>query len=52
MSWLMPALVVALALLGPLFGADTRDGFSWKRRRFPADTPRAAHPGPPPQNNR
>jgi hypothetical protein len=26
MAWLMPLIVVALAVLGPFFGADSRDG--------------------------
>lgn len=28
MIWLMPVMIVALAVLGPLFGADTRDGLT------------------------
>jgi hypothetical protein len=34
MTWLMLAFLVALAVLGPLFGADTRDGLSWTRDHF------------------
>jgi hypothetical protein len=32
MTLLMAAVIIALALLGPLFGADSRDGRSWKHR--------------------
>jgi hypothetical protein len=30
---LMPLLFVALALLAPRFGADSRDGLDWQPRR-------------------
>ncbi|GAA3830601.1 hypothetical protein GCM10022226_59320 [Sphaerisporangium flaviroseum] len=30
MSWLILALIVAAAVLAPLFGADTRDGRDWR----------------------
>jgi hypothetical protein len=32
MTLLMAAVIIALALLGPLFGADSRDGRDWKQR--------------------
>lgn len=28
------ALFIALAVLGPLFGADSRDGLDWTRNNF------------------
>lgn len=28
------ALLVSLAILGPLFGADSRDGLDWARNHF------------------
>ncbi|WP_460339003.1 hypothetical protein [Actinoallomurus acanthiterrae] len=30
----MVAILVALAVLGPLAGADTRDGLDWARNNF------------------
>lgn len=27
-------LIIALAVLGPLFGADSRDGLDWTRNNF------------------
>lgn len=47
MVWLMLLVVVALAALGPFFGADTRArtpsafGPSWRGLRPPNDSPRA-----------
>ncbi|GAA2424257.1 hypothetical protein GCM10010191_40700 [Actinomadura vinacea] len=32
--WLVLALIIALAVLGPLFGADSRDGLDWARGDF------------------
>ncbi|MEV0406089.1 hypothetical protein [Actinoallomurus sp. NPDC050550] len=32
--WTMFAIVVALAVLGPLVGADSRDGLDWARNHF------------------
>jgi hypothetical protein len=32
----LPALLVALALLAQLYGADTRDGRDWQSRDFAA----------------
>jgi hypothetical protein len=32
MVWLVIAFIVALAVLGPFFGADTRDGYRAPRR--------------------
>jgi hypothetical protein len=34
MTWLMLAVLAALAVLGPLVGADTRDGLSWTQNHF------------------
>ncbi|MCW2862883.1 MAG: hypothetical protein JWP48_4591 [Actinoallomurus sp.] len=34
MSWLIPLVLVALAVLGPFFGADTRDGLSATPNHF------------------
>jgi hypothetical protein len=34
MIWIMPAVLIVLAVLGPLFGADTRDGLSWAPDHF------------------
>ncbi len=30
MSWLIIAFIVAVALLAPIFGADSRDGRDWR----------------------
>jgi hypothetical protein len=46
MTWLLPVMIVALAVLGPLFGADTRDGLTstpdnfWLPRRGPRQNAR------------
>jgi hypothetical protein len=46
MIWLVPMMIVALAVLGPLFGADTRDGLTstpnnfWLPRRGPRQNDR------------
>ncbi|MCO6008607.1 hypothetical protein NE236_26900 [Actinoallomurus purpureus] len=32
--WTMLAIFVALAVLGPLAGADSRDGLDWARNNF------------------
>ncbi len=34
MAWIMLGVLVALAILGPLYGADSRDGRDWSRRPF------------------
>ncbi|HEY0538568.1 MAG TPA: hypothetical protein VGD53_09365 [Actinoallomurus sp.] len=34
MSWLIPLVLVALAVLGPFFGADTRDGLNATPNHF------------------
>jgi len=34
MIWLIPVMIVALAVLGPLFGADTRDGLTSTPNNF------------------
>ncbi|WP_256513450.1 hypothetical protein [Actinoallomurus soli] len=33
--WIVLALLIALAVLGPLAGADSRDGSDWARTDFP-----------------
>jgi hypothetical protein len=45
MSWLVLAFIVTVAVLAPIFGADTRDGRDWKPTTTPA-------PGDPPRNPR
>jgi hypothetical protein len=37
--WLLPALLVAIALAAPRYGVDSRDGFDWNRRFGPPDPP-------------
>jgi hypothetical protein len=37
--WLLPALLVAIALAAPRYGVDSRDGFDWIRRPGPPDPP-------------
>jgi hypothetical protein len=32
--WIVFAIFIALALLGPLTGADSRDGLDWARNNF------------------
>ena len=51
--WLLPALLIAIALAAPRYGVDSRDRFDWTRRfgppePLPADgvTP-PVHPRPP-----
>ncbi|HZE33197.1 MAG TPA: hypothetical protein VE198_17380 [Actinoallomurus sp.] len=34
MTWLIPVVIVVLAVLGPFFGADTRDGLSTTPNHF------------------
>jgi hypothetical protein len=34
MIWIMPAALVVLAVLGPFFGVDSRDGFDSTPRHF------------------
>lgn len=53
MPWLMLAFVFAVALLAPIFGADTRDGCNWKPpSRSTGNRPRSRRdqlcPMPPP----
>jgi hypothetical protein len=50
MQWFFPAVLVALAILGPLFGTDTRDGLSWARGHFwlPRTTPVKSADSPAP----
>ena len=37
--WLLPALLVAIALAAPRYGVDSRDGFDWNRRLGPPEPP-------------
>ncbi|MEV5753069.1 hypothetical protein AB0L00_35080 [Actinoallomurus sp. NPDC052308] len=32
--WIVFAMFIALAVLGPLVGADSRDGLDWARNNF------------------
>ena len=35
--WLLPALLIAIALAAPRYGVDSRDRFDWNRRFGPPD---------------
>ena len=37
--WLLPALLIAIALAAPRYGMDSRDGYDWNRRFGPPDPP-------------
>ena len=37
--WLLPALLVTIALAAPRYGVDSRDGFDWNRRIGPPEPP-------------
>jgi hypothetical protein len=37
--WLLPALLIAIALAAPRYGVDSRDGYDWNRRFGPPDPP-------------
>jgi hypothetical protein len=37
--WLLPALLVMIALAAPRYGVDSRDGFDWNRRIGPPEPP-------------
>jgi hypothetical protein len=37
--WLLPALLVVIALAAPRYGVDSRDGYDWNRRFGPPDPP-------------
>jgi len=35
--WLLPALLIAIALAAPRYGVDSRDRYDWSRRFGPPD---------------
>jgi hypothetical protein len=35
--WLLPALLVLIAVAAPRYGVDSRDGYDWNRRFGPPD---------------
>jgi hypothetical protein len=37
--WLLPALLIAIALAAPRYGVDSRDGYDWRPRFGPPDPP-------------
>jgi hypothetical protein len=37
--WLLPALLLLIALAAPRYGVDSRDGHDWNRRFGPPDPP-------------
>jgi hypothetical protein len=37
--WMLPALLVVIALAAPRYGVDTRDGYDWNRRFGPPEPP-------------
>ena len=37
--WLLPALLIAIALAAPRYGVDSRDGSMWNRRFGPPEPP-------------
>jgi hypothetical protein len=37
--WLLPALLIAIAIAAPRYGVDSRDGYDWNRRFGPPDPP-------------
>ena len=37
--WLLPALLIVIALAAPRYGVDSRDGYDWNRRFGPPDPP-------------
>jgi hypothetical protein len=37
--WLLPALLIAIALAAPRYGVDSRDGHDWNRHFGPPDPP-------------
>jgi hypothetical protein len=45
--WLILSVLIALAVLGPIFGVDSRDGQDWRDGRFPpaGDAPITSPPG-------
>jgi hypothetical protein len=37
--WLLPALLLLIAIAAPRYGVDSRDGHDWNRRFGPPDPP-------------
>ena len=37
--WLLPALLVVIAVAAPRYGVDSRDSYDWNRRFGPPDPP-------------
>jgi hypothetical protein len=37
--WLLPALLLLIAIAAPRYGVDSRDGHDWNRRPGPPDPP-------------
>ena len=37
--WLLPALLIAIALAAPRYGVDSRDSYDWNRRFGPPEPP-------------
>jgi hypothetical protein len=37
--WLLPLLLLLIALAAPRYGVDSRDGYDWNRRFGPPDPP-------------
>ena len=37
--WMLPALLLLIALAAPRYGVDSRDGHDWNRRFGPPDPP-------------
>jgi hypothetical protein len=37
--WLLPALLLLIAVAAPRYGVDSRDGYDWNRRFGPPDPP-------------
>jgi hypothetical protein len=37
--WLLPALLLLIALAAPRYGVDSRDGYDWNRRFGPPEPP-------------
>ena len=37
--WLLPALLIAIAFAAPRYGVDSRDGYDWRPRSGPPESP-------------
>jgi hypothetical protein len=37
--WLLPILLIVIAIAAPRYGVDSRDGYDWNRRFGPPDPP-------------